>query len=190
MSVSDSLAGGFAAPSVEAARAFRLILDAMARPGRIVGVAGAVAPAPASSAAAAVLLTLADNTTPVHLAGAHDTPSLRDWLRFHTGAPLACRGASAFALGDWTALIPLDDYAPGTAEYPDRSATLIVEMDHLEPHGARLTGPGIETEARLSLPDIALLQANAARFPLGVDFIFTCGDRLAALPRTTRVEAG
>jgi len=26
------------------------------------------------------------------------------------------------------------------------------------------------------------------RFPLGLDFMFTCGDELIALPRTTRVE--
>jgi len=189
MNITDSLSGAFADPATEAARAFRAILDAMARPGRIVAVAGATAPAPASPALAAVLLTLADDTTPVHLAGAHDTPAVRDWLRFHAGAPLAGRGAAVFAVGTWSSLAPLGDYALGTADYPDRSATLIVEMDSLTPHGARLTGPGIETEARLSLPDLAPFQANAARFPLGLDFILTCGDQLAALPRTTRVEA-
>ena len=189
MTAADTLTGGFADPAVEAARAFRAILDAMARPGRIATLTGATAPAPASPALAAVLLTLADTTTPVHLAGGHDTSGLRDWLRFHTGAPLAGRGAAAFAVGTWDALLPLDDYAPGTAEYPDRSATLIVEVPHLAAEGARLSGPGIETAAHLSLPDIAAFRDNAARFPLGLDFILTCGDRLAALPRTTRVEA-
>lgn len=185
----DSLSGAFADPATDAARAFRAVLDAMARPGRIVTLAGATAPAPASSALAAVLLTLADSTTPVHLAGGHDTPALRDWLRFHTGAPLAGRGAAIFAAGTWAALTPLGDYAPGTAEYPDRSATLIVEVAELAAAGARLTGPGIDGQAHLSLPDLAPFQWNAARFPLGLDFIFTCGDRLAAVPRTTHVEA-
>jgi alpha-D-ribose 1-methylphosphonate 5-triphosphate synthase subunit PhnH len=190
MTATDSLSGGFADPATDAARAFRAVLDAMARPGRILRLAGAAAPAPAGPALAAALLTLADGTTPVHLAGDHDTPALRDWLRFHTGAPLAGRGAAVFAVGSWPALLPLQDYAPGTPEYPDRSATLIVALDRLEPSGARLTGPGILTEARLSLPDLAPLHWNAARFPLGLDLILTCGDRLAALPRTTRVEAG
>jgi alpha-D-ribose 1-methylphosphonate 5-triphosphate synthase subunit PhnH len=42
--------------------------------------------------------------------------------------------------------------------------------------------------AALSLPEVAAFQANARAFPLGLDFLFTCGDRLAALPRSTRVE--
>ena len=189
MTATETLTGGFAQPAEDAARAFRAILDAMARPGRIVRVAGAAAPAPASPAVAAALLTLADGTTPLHFAGSHDTPALRDWLRFHTGAPLVGRDAAVFAPGDWAALQPLTDFSQGSAEYPDRSATLIVALDRLEPAGARLTGPGIDGEAHLSLPDIASFQANARLFPLGLDFIFTCGDRLAAMPRTTRVEA-
>ncbi len=189
MSAAEPLTGGFAAPAPDAARAFRAILEAMAQPGRIVRLAGAAAPAPAGPALAAALLTLADGTTPVHLAGDHDTPALRAWLRFHTGAPLMPRAGAAFAVGSWAALLPLSDYAAGTAEYPDRSATLIVALDRLEPAGARLTGPGIAAEARLSLPETAAFRANAARFPLGVDFLFVCGDRLAALPRSIRVEA-
>ena len=53
--------------------------------------------------------------------------------------------------------------------------------------GAVLTGPGIADAARLSLPDVAAFRANRALFPLGLDFFFTCGDRLAALPRSTVV---
>ncbi|MEI4469915.1 phosphonate C-P lyase system protein PhnH [Frigidibacter sp. MR17.24] len=186
----QTLTGGFADPARDAARAFREILEAMARPGTIRTLAGAAPPAGLSPAAGAALLVLADRTTPVHLAPGHDGPAIRDWLAFHTGAPVVAAGQARFALGGWAALGPLDRYAPGVAAYPDRSATLIVEMDALRPEGARLTGPGIETEARLSLPEVAAFRANAARFPLGLDFLFTAGRRLAALPRTTKVEAG
>jgi alpha-D-ribose 1-methylphosphonate 5-triphosphate synthase subunit PhnH len=79
--------------------------------------------------------------------------------------------------------------ALGTAEYPDRSATLIVECESLEAAGARLTGPGIRGEARLDLPETEAFFANARRFPLGLDFYFTAGDRVAALPRSTKVSA-
>lgn len=188
--MTDTLLGGFADPAPDTARAFRAILTAMSRPGTIVPVAGAFAPAPASPAMAAALLVLADGTTPVHLAGRHDTPDLRQWLAFHTGAPQAPRAVSVFGVGAWDDLLPLDDWNPGTEDYPDRSATLIVALDRLENDGALLTGPGIETRTRLSLPDLAPLIWNAARFPLGLDLIFTCGDRLAALPRTTRVGGG
>jgi len=188
--MSDTLTGGFAAPAVEAAEAFRAVLQAMARPGRIARVGGAVPPAPCSPAAGVVLLTLVDADTPLHLAGRHDCAGLRDWVRFHTGAPLVGASDAAFALGDWAALGPLERYAQGIPEYPDRSATLIVELPALEAAGTRLTGPGIRDMAALSLPEVDAFARNAARFPLGLDFILTAGDRLAALPRTTRVEAG
>jgi alpha-D-ribose 1-methylphosphonate 5-triphosphate synthase subunit PhnH len=90
-----------------------------------------------------------------------------------------------FAVGDWDALAPLDAYAVGTPDYPDRSATLIVEVAALTNTGATLTGPGIAQTATLSLPD-GLLAARVARYPLGIDFYFTCGDCIAALPRTTK----
>jgi len=185
----DTLSGGFAAPAVDAAHAFRAVMRVMARPGTIEAVTGATPPAPLSVAAGTVLLTLCDPETPVHLAGEADCAAVRDWITFHTGAPLVGRDDAMFALGTWEALAPLGDYPVGTPEYPDRSATLIVEMARLEATGARLTGPGIKNTAALSLPEIAAFQANARQFPLGLDFLFTCGDRIAALPRSTRVEA-
>ncbi len=187
--MSVALTGGFAAPSIEAAMAFRAVLQAMSRPGSILEVTGAAPPAPCSPAAGAVLLTLVDADTPLHLAGRHDGAALRDWLRFHTGAPLVGPGEAAFGLGDWEALPPLADWPQGTPDYPDRSATLIVEVPRLAASGARLTGPGIRDSAALSLPEGLAAARAAARFPLGVDLILTAGTRLAALPRTTRLEA-
>lgn len=182
------LDGGFADPPRDAAHAFRGALQALSRPGRIETLAGATPPAPCSPAAGALLLTLCDGTTPVHLAPSHDTDALRSWITFHTGAPFAEAEQAAFALGTWDALQPLDRFAIGTPEYPDRAATLFIEMPELSATGARLTGPGIETEAHLSLPQTAAFQANRAHFPLGFDCFFTCGDQVAGLPRSTRVE--
>lgn len=185
-----ALSGGFADPAIEAARVFREVLQAMARPGRIVRIDGVSPPPGLSIAAASVLLTLADETTPIHLAGACDCAAIRDYLRFHTGAPIGEPEDAAFAIGDWEALAPLAQYPLGSDAYPDRSATLIVEMSALSAVGARLTGPGICRHAYLSLPEIAAFAANARLFPRGLDFIFTSSDAIAALPRTTRVEAG
>lgn len=184
----DALSGGFADPPREAALVFRAALDAMSRPGRIVQVTGARGPAPLSPAAAALMLTCCDAETPLFLAPGHDGPALREWVAFHLGCPLVPRGEAHFALGTWEALGPLDAFPVGTPDYPDRSATLIVERDGLSASGTRLTGPGIDGAAHLDLPDPAALAANAARFPLGVDLFLTAGDRLAALPRSTRLE--
>ncbi len=184
----SALAGGFATPAVDAAHAFRALLEAMARPGTIHHLTGAQPPTPVSVAAGVALLTLTDADTPLHLAGAADRPELRDWIAFHTGAPLVPAGAARFVLGTWADLQPLGRFAVGEAEYPDRSATLIVELPELGNHGPCLTGPGIETAIQLNLPEAAAFVANRALFPLGFDCLFTCGDRLAALPRSTRVE--
>jgi alpha-D-ribose 1-methylphosphonate 5-triphosphate synthase subunit PhnH len=186
----QSVTGGFAAPSTDAAHVFRAALSAMARPGRVETLTGAQAPAPMSRAAAALVLTLCDAETPLYLAPGHDTAEIRAWVAFHTGAPIVAREQAQFAVGAWDALMPLAGYAIGTPEYPDRSATLIVEMEAVETTGHRLTGPGIETEAFLSLPDSVAFQNNRMLFPQGLDFYFTAGAQLAALPRTTHVEAG
>ena len=180
--------GGFDDESVDIARAFRQILDALARPGQLATVPEMKAPAPLSAAAATVLLTLADNTTPVFLAATHRTETLGSWIRFHTSAPLVTSKAEAvFAVGLWEDLGGLEGFANGTELYPDRSATLIVELPGLESKGMRLTGPGIEKEAWLSLPELEAFQANASLYPLGLDFFFCAGCHLAGLPRSTQV---
>jgi alpha-D-ribose 1-methylphosphonate 5-triphosphate synthase subunit PhnH len=182
------LEGGFSDPAIQAAHGFRAVMEAMARPGSCHDVAGATPPVGLSPAAGTVLLTLCDPETPVFLAGEADCAGVRDWLAFHTGAPLTDPATCAFAVGGWAALQPLSRYPKGRAQYPDRSATLIVELEALSQSGARLTGPGIATEAALSLPETAAFQDNRTLYPLGLDFIFTCGNRLAALPRTTEVR--
>jgi alpha-D-ribose 1-methylphosphonate 5-triphosphate synthase subunit PhnH len=190
------LENGFADRPRQSAVAFRVALDALARPGRVGAVSGAIPPDGLSVAAGVLLLTLADAETPLWLPerlrkGPHGGAA--EWLRFHTNAPLAARrGQAMFAVGGWDELLPLEDWPVGEPAYPDRSATLIVEVAALE--GGRvmdLSGPGIDCRSRLApvLPQgaAAALAANAARFPLGLDFYFTAGARLAGLPRSTRI---
>ncbi|MGL5011974.1 MAG: phosphonate C-P lyase system protein PhnH [Paracoccaceae bacterium] len=184
----DALSGGFADAPTQSARAFRALLEAMARPGSIWLVEGANPPAPLSVAAGIALLTLADGTTPLHLAGAADCGAVRDWVAFHTGAPICGAADAVFAVGTWAALQPVDRFAIGLPDYPDRAVTLIIETDVLEPTGARLSGPGIRDTARLSLPETAAFRANRTLFPLGFDAYLTCGSRIAGLPRSTHVE--
>ncbi|MFA9230152.1 MAG: phosphonate C-P lyase system protein PhnH [Microgenomates group bacterium] len=183
------LQGGFTDAPVQSARAFRAVLNALARPGTINPLTGATPPAPLSVAAGTALLTLCDGTTPLHLAGPADCQAVRDWVAFHIGAPLVDASHAQFALGRWTDLHPVDRFAIGQPDYPDRSATLIVEMDRLTPNGPQLSGPGIETTAHLSLPGTAAFQSNGALFPLGFDCLFTSQAQIAGLPRSTKVRA-
>lgn len=187
-----ALTGGFEHVPVQSAEAFRAALNAMAHPGQIYDITGATPPMGLSVAAGTLILTLCDPDTPVYLTDALDTALIRDWITFHTGAPLVAPdqpGQAVFAIGAWMDLMPLDRFAIGTAQYPDRSATLIVETPEFQTGGTVLQGPGIKTVASFNVPDITAFQKNAALFPLGCDFYFTSGAQIAAIPRTTQVEA-
>ena len=111
----------------------------MARPGRVMSVAGVSAPAPLCDAAAAVLLTLVDHETPLWLDP--DAAAARGWIAFHTGAPLSdWRAAFVLAL----ALPDLATLPAGTDEMPETSATVILQVRALG-SGRRLVleGPGL-----------------------------------------------
>lgn len=188
---------GFADPVFDSQRVFRGVLDAMSEPGRVITLgASPLAPGPLHPATVAIALALIDFETPVWLDAAAATTEVMAHLRFHCGCPIVDGPARArFAIiADAAAMPELGAFDGGTDEYPDRSATLIVQADRLKAGtGHRLTGPGIATEARLDaqgLPERLweALRANHGRFPRGVDMLLTAGASLAALPRTTWVE--
>src|SRR4051794_39900234 len=89
----------------------------------------------------AIALTLVDQDTPACLSPATSQADTAATLRFHCSCPLVEDPAAAFAtaasVGD---LGPLDRSAPGTADYPDRTATVILQVADLfprEPAGPR-----------------------------------------------------
>jgi alpha-D-ribose 1-methylphosphonate 5-triphosphate synthase subunit PhnH len=189
----------FADPVFESQATFRSILRAMASPGRIVDAGEALAPPPPlGRAAAAALLTLADFETPLWIAPSFAGSGVEAYLKFHTGAPLAAAPANAaFALADAVSdAVDLERFSQGTAEYPDCSTTLILQVRRLASGaGLRLVGPGVRGASVLDvapLPPDILTQwaANHARFPLGIDLILTAGSRLAAISRSVSVTGG
>jgi alpha-D-ribose 1-methylphosphonate 5-triphosphate synthase subunit PhnH len=187
---------GLAEPVADGVRIFRVVLDAMAHPGRILAVpATAEAPPPLHAAAAALCLTLVDFETPLWVDGMAATPEAVEYLRFHCGCAFVGEPARArFGLvADPRRMPGFEAFALGTDEYPDRSATLIIQVEALRPvAGRHLAGPGIERQADLDVRGVpesfwAEVQRNHSRFPRGVDLILAAPDVIAALPRTTRV---
>lgn len=193
--VQSTLSGGFAEASVDAARSFRAALKALSRPGLLVPLrADLMPPRPMSAEVAALLLTLTDSDTPVWLAPALDNSALRQWIAFHTGSPVVADPARAmFAVArkdDAHSYIASLDL--GTAEYPDRAATLILELPELGTGPMlALTGPGIESEITLTaaLPAdiVASLERNAELYPLGLDIVLAAPGAIVGLPRSTRI---
>lgn len=191
-----TLSPGFADTVIASQAVFRAVAEALSRPGTLIAVPEAPpAPAPLFPSTGAVALALADMDAPVFLDSTLDTSMARDWLRFHAGCPIGSAGEATFALiGEASALTSLDAFAVGTPEFPDRSATLIVQVAGLGAGaGKRLSGPGIKGEARLTVDGLPAAfwdawTANRALFPQGVDVIFATPTTLCGLPRTTRVE--
>lgn len=194
------LPAGFADKVLSAQSTFRSVMDAMARPcsvQRIVSAAGT--PSAMMRGTAAIALTLFDHDTPVWLDAAMSaTSDVAKWLKFHTSAPVVADSSIAgFALvGDPENLATLDRFAFGSNEYPDRSTTLILQVESLTNGPAvELRGPGIDGSAtlRASIQSQDLferLAVNATLFPRGIDVVLVHDDSIVAIPRTTRLVRG
>ncbi len=187
----------FANPAQELALAFRPILDAMANPGRIQRFAPLLSPPPGLSAeAAAVALTLCDFQTPIWLGQGLRTPAVEHYLRFHAGAPLTRVASEAFfVFADANQGVPpLELFPKGTSEYPDRSATVIIQTAGLRSDaGITLRGPGILAERQLAVDGLdedfwRQMIVSRMDFPLGIDVIFVGPETIAAVPRSTQIH--
>ena len=206
----DTLYAGFSDPVFDSQRSFRAVLEATSHPGRIIDVGTPIgAPPPLHPATAAICLALVDFETPVWIQAAtdanthaienateHAAESLSQFLRFHCSSPLAADPAlAAFAVIHAPAhMPPLTAFSAGLSDYPDRSTTLLVQVDDLNTgRRIQLSGPGIKHSRQLApagLPERFWTEwrDNGALFPRGVDVLLICGSDIAALPRTTRVE--
>lgn len=188
-----TLLASFTHPVADSQRAFRRILKAMSEPGVMVSLPSLPAWGTTSVAATAVLMTLVDRETPLYLDPTLSDEALLANLRFHTGAPVTGETDAPFALLHGKSAPGLHHFSPGDNFSPEKSTTIIIEVPGL--NGGltlRLNGPGLmETRAIApQLPESVLryLRERPHRFPQGIDLIFTCGENMMALPRTTYVE--
>lgn len=197
---------GFQDPVFGAQGVFRAVLEAMARPGRVqtltdAAIGGIEAPG-LSRASTAVLLALLDGEVDLWLDPAMEASLAPDYLRFHTGVRWAAdpHGA-AFALtrADCVAPQTLLSLDRGSDAVPQRGATLVIDVPALSAgrlegvESLVLRGPGIADRHVLAIGgiDATFWETRCeieGDYPRGVDLIVCCGDTLAALPRTTRVE--
>lgn len=186
---------GFADATHDAQAVFRAVLDALARPGRLQTLPasdGLQAPAPLSRGVTALLLTLLDAETSLHLEGPLASDAAWMYARFHTGVQPAAREAADF-VAVRAAQASLDGLRLGTDEAPQDGATLIVESQSLAGQSLVLRGPGVEHTQRIGLCGMspAFWQqriAHEKHFPRGVDLLIVCGSQLIGVPRSTHVS--
>ena len=197
MNAPFSPGSGFTDPVLGPQALFRVLLDAMSRPGLVYPVpeTGVHGPDVVPREALALLLALCDHDTPVWFDEGLRNTAVARWLAFHSSAPMTSDPARAsFGILQQDLAAPrLSDFALGDPRYPDRSTTLVVLCESFE-GGEPLTleGPGIETSVRLaprSLPAgfIEQAQDNHALYPCGLDFLLLAGGDLVGLPRSTRI---
>jgi alpha-D-ribose 1-methylphosphonate 5-triphosphate synthase subunit PhnH len=199
MATAVEMPAGFADKVSAAQNTFRAVMDAMARPGSVHCIASASGtPRGMMRGTAAIALTLFDHDTPLWLdSRLSDIPEVEKWIKFHTSAPVVTDpSVCSFALiGNAAALPELDRFSFGSNEYPDRSTTLILQIESLrEGLTFELSGPGIDgtamLQATIAPTDLfARLAINARLFPRGIDVVLVADDAVVAIPRTTRLVA-
>ena len=192
-----ALSLGFADPVTEAQQVFDAAMNALARPGRPQPLRSDLdPPRPLTAELAAIALALADHEAPIWIdAELAEAPAVAEFLRFHTGAAIVSDpGGAAFALiASPGRSLPIERFALGTAEYPDRSTTLVFAVSDLsEGEGWVLEGPGIpERQSLQASPwpgELAeIMRANRTLFPRGLDVLLAAPGCVAGLPRTTRL---
>ncbi|MGE2836080.1 phosphonate C-P lyase system protein PhnH [Mycobacterium sp. SMC-4] len=192
-------ARGFGDPPHDAQQMFRSILTAMSRPTIAQPVTvDLTPPAPLGVAAAAVVLTLCDEYTPLWLDETlSPNTAVVEWIRFHTGARITpdLRSAMFVLASSPVTVPPLTELDTGTDIAPHTSATLIIDIRDAGNAVTPLlaTGPGVNgaiTWDARGLP-AGLVSYRAEResaFPQGIDLILADHDTVAALPRTTRLQ--
>ena len=199
MTTFAELPSGFADKVLSAQTTFRSVMDALARPGSVHCIASASGTPPGvMRGTAAIALTLFDHDTPLWLdPRMSEAPEVEKWLKFHTGAPVVSDPSiCSFALiGNAAELPALDRFSFGSNEYPDRSTTLILQVESLTLGLAlELRGPGIDGSAVLQAAIrptdlVERLQINQTLFPRGIDVVLVADDAIVAIPRTTRLVA-
>ena len=146
---------------------------------------------PRLDAAATVLLTLLDPTTPVAAAGT-EAREVVAAVRAMTGSPVTAVPDAEFVLVVGDPADAIRRARRGDRDRPELGATIVVVDDAQDT--VTLAGPGIPSR-RLSRPALSVEarrereNANAA-LPCGVDLLLVGDDGVLALPRTVRIVEG
>lgn len=184
----------------DAQQHYRLLLDSMARPGKINVLPEMELTAPAAihpaGALVAFALLNADASYYVEGPGAYEVGR---YLLVNTAArPMEIGEADYVFLDGGAPPELLRQLKVGTLPYPEEGATVVVAAEGLAHEGEglalQLSGPGVAGERMLYVRGLErtffdVLADINSEFPLGIDVILTDGARrLACIPRSTKVR--
>lgn len=179
---------------------FRLLMEAMARPGKPVKLPGLSLNSTdhISPALGDLILALLDNET--HFAVYPYDQRMDEYIQLFTGAHNTTSAMAEFIILDGQAgLNESVAFSTGSLLFPEKAATLLIAVDTVNQgtdfeHHLRLRGPGINEYRDLYLnglhPDVIhKIQHLNREFPLGVDSIlFDKRGEIVCIPRSTLIE--
>jgi len=187
-------------PVRDAQRTFRVLLDAMARPGTVKQLPVAARDAPVNPWLAAALITLLDHEVSLAVQPFDGADAVELFVRQRTAVAPASADHADFVVASWDGLdpgLPLT-LRQGSLAYPNDSATLVVlvpplDQDRQDGVLLGLAGPGVPAGHTLRVgglpPALFSTRDAAAEYPCGIDLILVDpAGRVAALPRSTAIR--
>jgi alpha-D-ribose 1-methylphosphonate 5-triphosphate synthase subunit PhnH len=184
-------------PVFDAQKHYRLLLDAMARPGKINTLPHMSLTPPPGLSATAALIGFALLDADVSFCIEDEDPTMTRYLAVNTSArPRETQQADFVFAGGLASPELVTRMKKGTLSYPDDGATLILDVESLGVDGQpiTLTGPGVAGERTLQVNGLntallTALQECNTEFPLGIDLILTDPDfHIACIPRSSKIK--
>jgi alpha-D-ribose 1-methylphosphonate 5-triphosphate synthase subunit PhnH len=180
---------------------FRVLLDAMARPGsiQVLNDVDIVPPHGLHRVSALVGFALLNGDVTFHVVSADS--DVADYLMVNTASLMTSADEADFIFVKGNLRTPAILAAKvGSLRYPEEGATVIVDVDKISDvacDGAvalTLSGPGVLDTKTIYVAglDVAILAdfvSQNAEFPTGIDLILTDGDdALSCVPRTAKLN--
>lgn len=184
----------------DAQRHYRIVLDSMARPGKINLLPSSISLPPAGLNAASALVGFALLNADVSFcAVGPDREELATYFTMNTASSgVESERADFIFLPKRQEASGLGNIKTGTLSYPEEGATVVADADEISyTHlagslGVTLKGPGVEGEKKVYVKGLHpslldTLKAQNMEFPLGIDAIITDKENhVFCIPRSNR----
>lgn len=180
---------------------FRMILDAMAKPGVIKIIDGIKINPPMGIHHSSILIGFALFNADASFCSLQlNQKEITDYLVLNTGGLSILKNAADFIfINGLQSSELLSSIKIGTLEYPENGATVIIDVENISDcfregyKGLKLSGPGIADEHHVfvnGLNDtiISFRSEINSEYPLGVDLILTDEHhKMVCIPRTSKI---
>jgi alpha-D-ribose 1-methylphosphonate 5-triphosphate synthase subunit PhnH len=185
----------------DAQKHFRLIMDAFARPGKIIQLNDITINSPDNLNTASALVGLGLLNNDVKFFSSKNQEEINNFFLMNCSSYSTSPDKAEFIFLDGNSSTEYIEKAlEGEPEYPENGASIIIDLESISAtpvSGAvklNLQGPGVDGQSTVYLKNISIdilkcLQEKNNEFPLGVDTILTDTDgNLIAIPRSSKIS--